>query len=216
MHLFVVGDSVPHGYGTDAPAWPKRLPESVDSLAPDDVTVDAATGRSLADCAARLAGRDLFAGEHGGDAEASGDGTSDGPDDHDRVVLVHAGHNDAQLSDGEPRVPEVEFVETATRLDADLAARADVDRHAFIGLLPLLRLDRPGSVPFGDEQPDRGRAYDRALAEAVATHLPVVSDEGGREGSLDDWARWTTDGVHSDDGGHAFVASVVAAWLGQG
>jgi hypothetical protein len=50
MQLFVVGDSVPHGYGTDAPAWPDRLPGSVGSLATADVTVDAATGRSLADC----------------------------------------------------------------------------------------------------------------------------------------------------------------------
>jgi lysophospholipase L1-like esterase len=216
MQLFVVGDSVPRGYGTDAPAWPDRLPGSVGSLATADVTVDAATGRSLADCAARLAGRDLFDGAR--DEEASGDGTPDDPDDTDRVVLVQAGHNDAQLRDGEPRVPEVEFVETATRLDADLAARPDVNRHAFVGLLPLLPLDRPGSVPFGDEQPERGRAYDHALAEAVATHLPVVSesDEAGREGSLDDWTRWTDDGVHPGEAGHAFVASVVAAWLDEG
>jgi lysophospholipase L1-like esterase len=81
-----------------------------------------------------------------------------------------------------------------------------VDRHAFVGLVPLLRLDAPGSVPFGDDQPDRSLSYDALLADRVREHLPV-----GRP--VDDWIARTADGVHPNGTGHAFLAERVAAWL---
>jgi lysophospholipase L1-like esterase len=208
MRLHVAGDSVPAGYGlddsTDA-AWPARLPEYVPELAPADVTTDVGTGRTLRDCADRLTAdrlADLFADER---------------DSEERVVLAHAGHNDAQLSGGEPRVTETEFRETATELDARLADSDWIDRHAFVGMVPLLPLDRPGTIPFGDEQPARGLAYDDLLAGVVGVHLRVVSagdDASGREPpTLDDWREWTSDGVHPGPAGHDFLARRVVEWL---
>jgi lysophospholipase L1-like esterase len=221
MRLHVVGDSVPAGYGLDAPtdaAWPARLPEHVAALAPERVTVDAGTGRTLRDCADRLTAGALGAQfDPGGDAAETGD----------HVVLVHAGHNDAQLSGGDPRVSEAEFSGTATELDARLAGTDCVDRHAFVGMVPLLPLDRPGTVPVGDEHPARALAYDDLLAETVGTHLRVVSGgeadagrddrPGGKTGvpasTLDDWHEWTADGVHPGPTGHQFLARQVAGWL---
>lgn len=207
MRLHVVGDSVPAGYGLDDPtgtAWPARLSEYVAALAPGRVTVDASTGRTLGDCAERLTA-DALAGQF------------ESADDDDCVVLVHAGHNDAQLSGGEPRVPEADFRETATALDARLAESGVVDRHAFVGMVPLLPLDRPGTIPVGDEHPARALAYDDLLAETVDTHLRVVSDgEAGANGTpstLDDWREWTADGVHPGPVGHEFLAREVARWL---
>jgi hypothetical protein len=85
----------------------------------------------------------------------------------------------------------------------------DVDRHAFVGLVPLHRLDAPGSVPFDGSQPGRSLAYDDALAASVSTHLPVARP-------VDDWRDRTTDGVHPNEAGHAVVAGRVAGWLGGG
>jgi lysophospholipase L1-like esterase len=219
MRLHVVGDSVPAGYGLDDPtdsAWPARLPEYVPDLAPADVTVDASTGRTLRDCADRLTA-DRLAGLF-----------ADERDSGECIVLVHAGHNDAQLSGGEPRVGEREFRATATELDARLADSDRIDRHAFVGMVPLLPLDRPGTIPFGDEQPARGQAYDDLLAETVGTHLRIVAGERGeKEGdeserderdvgselsTLDDWHEWTADGVHPGSAGHDFLARSVSGW----
>ena len=207
MRLHVVGDSVPAGYALDDPtgaAWPARLAEFVPALTAGDVTVDAGTGRTLRDCADRLTADGL--------AERFESDADDGS-----VVLVHAGHNDAQLSGGQPRVSEAEFRETAIELDARLADSAVVDRHAVVGMVPLLPLDRPGTVPFGDEQPTRGLGYDDLLAGAVDTHLRVVSDADtatrSAPSTLADWREWTTDGVHPGPAGHDFLARHVAGWL---
>lgn len=217
MRLHVVGDSVPAGYGLNDPsgsAWPARLPDRVPTLGSGAVTVDASTGRTLRDCADRLMG-DALAEQFGigeGGVETGGDA-----DDETHVVLVHAGHNDAQLSGGQPRVSEAEFRETAIELDARLADSAVVDRHAVVGMVPLLPLDRPGTVPFGDEQPTRGLGYDDLLAGAVDTHLRVVSDADtatrSAPSTLADWREWTTDGVHPGPAGHDFLARHVAGWL---
>jgi len=183
IRVLVGGDSVPLGERSDAEAWPERLPALVESLAADDVTVRADVGASLASLA---------------DHEFALDGLT--------VVLVHAGHNDAQLSGGDPRVTEAAFREAAADLDRRLDDAADVSRHAFVGLVPLLPLDREGAVPFSDEQPGRSLRYDDLLAERVATHLPVVRP-------VDDWADRTADGVHPNGAGHAFLADRVAEWL---
>ena len=120
------------------------------------------------------------------------------------VVLVHAGHNDAQLSGGEPRVPETAFRHAATLLDRALADHPAVARHGFVGLVPLL----PGHrVPFADAQPARSLTYDDALADSVATHYPVARPVG-------DWHDRTADGVHPEAAGHAAVARTVAERLG--
>jgi lysophospholipase L1-like esterase len=121
-------------------------------------------------------------------------------------VLVHAGHNDAQLSGGDPRVTKGLFRDAAADIDRALASRPAVDRHAFVGLVPLLRVDRPGAVPFGETQPDRSLAYDDILAETVTDHVPVARP-------VDDWVDRTEDGVHPNETGHAFVAERVAGWL---
>jgi lysophospholipase L1-like esterase len=229
MDLHVVGDSLSAGYGLDDPtgsAWPARLPEHASGLAREDVTVDASTGRTLRDCADRLGTDALAERFESGDADAAAD----------RVVLVQAGHNDAQLSGGDPRVTETDFRETAAALDARLAGAAAIDRHAFLGMVPLLPLDRPGTIPFGDEQPDRGLAYDDLLAGTVGVHLRVVAGDAdatggdgvdtdatdadrhgvGTDAALsrpDDWREWTTDGVHPGPAGHDVLARRVAGWL---
>jgi lysophospholipase L1-like esterase len=131
------------------------------------------------------------------------------PTPDETVVLIHAGHNDAQLRGGAPRVPESRFRDAAAALDRRRGDRVDVDRHAFVGLVPLHRLDAPGSVPFDGSQPGRSLAYDDALAASVTTHLPVARP-------VDDWRDRTTDGVHPNEAGHAFVAGRVAGWLEGG
>lgn len=185
--LLVVGDSVPPGEATDAAGWPRRLPSLVDGLDAERVAVTAGMGQTLNDLAVecRAAVDDA--------APAAGD----------LVVLVHAGHNDAQLSGGDPRVSVERFRAAAARTDRRLADHPAVDRHAFVGLVPLL----PGhGVPFADAQPGRSLDYDDALAETVETHLPVARP-------VEAWADRTADGVHPAATGHAAIAERVAAWL---
>ena len=114
MDVLVLGDSVPDGARTDAPGWPRRLSDRIASSRVD-VTVRATMSTELAELA---------------------DGASM-PDER-TVVLVHAGHDDAQLGGGDPRVPEKRFRAAAAELDERLAASAAVARHAFVGLVPLL------------------------------------------------------------------------------
>ncbi len=181
MNVLVLGDSVPDGARTDAPGWPRRLPDCL----PDrevDVTVRADMSTELA---------------------ALADATV--PDEQ-AVVVVHAGHNDAQLGGGDPRVPEERFRAAAAELDERLAGSAAVARHAFVGLVPLLPLGESGAVPFSDAQPARSLEYDDALAESVGTHLPVARP-------VEAWHDRTADGVHPNDAGHAHLADRVADWL---
>lgn len=185
--LLVLGDSVPNGARTDADGWPRRLPDLVESVT--SVRLHGDVGTSLAALS--------------DEAPAVLDG-ADGV-----TVLVHAGHNDAQLSGGEPRVSEARFREAAATLDQTLADHPAVDRRAFVGLVPLLRLDAPDSVPFAEVQPERALAYDDLLAEAVDSHVPVARPTAA-------WRDRTVDGVHPDDAGHAAVAERVAAWLTDG
>lgn len=187
--VVVLGDSVPFGHATDAPAWPARLSEVVTGLPAGAVHRYGGMGTALA----ALPDRADVLGEH-----ARADTTL--------AVLVHAGHNDTQLSGDGPRVPEPEFRAAAAALDETLAAHGAVARHAFVGLVPLLPLDEPGSVPFSGDQPGRSLAYDAALAETVSTHLPLERD-------TERWRAWTADGVHPNGDGHAHVAERVAAWL---
>jgi lysophospholipase L1-like esterase len=192
--LWVLGDSVPHGERTSAAAWPDRL---------DGVTAverSAETGVSLASLSERVVN---------GDDSLDGGGRDRGERERrvdETVVLVHAGHNDAQLSGGEPRVSKTAFRDAAADLDAFLASHERVDRHAFVGLVPLLRLDGGRGVPFDERQPERSLAYDDALADAVETHLAVARP-------VDEWFGRTADGVHPNDAGHAYVAEPVTAWL---
>lgn len=186
--LVVLGDSVPAGERTDGPGWPRRLPRLLDDLAGDDVSVHGGMGTSLADLAT--------------DAEAV---LPDAPSG-DLLVVVHAGHNDAQLGNGEPRVDPERFREAAADLDRLLSGR--VDRHAFLGLVPLLSLEEPGAVPFSDAQPERSLEYDESLAETVGTHLPVAEPVGA-------WRERTVDGVHPGEAGHAYLAAQVADWLSR-
>ena len=178
----VLGDSVPDGARTDAPGWPCRLPDRVGSSGVN-VTVRANMSAELSELA---------------------DGASM-PDER-TIVLVHAGHNDAQLGGGDPRVPEKRFRAAAAELDERLAASAAVTRHAFVGLVPLLPLDDPETVPLSDAQPARSLDYDDALAAAVETHLSVAQP-------VEAWHDRTADGVHPGDAGHAHVADRVADWL---
>lgn len=192
--LRVLGDSVPHGEQTSAAAWPDRL---------GGVTVvgrSGGTGVSLASLSERVVNGDdsLDVGVCDGDErDHQGDET---------VVLVHAGHNDAQLSGGEPRVSVTAFRDAAAALDTFLASHERVGRHAFVGLVPLLRLDGGQGVPFDESQPGRSLAYDDALADAVETHLAVARPVG-------EWFERTEDGVHPNDAGHAYVAERVTVWL---
>lgn len=189
MRLIVVGDSVPAGRNCSEPPWPARLTDHVAALEPTDVTVDASTARTLANCVEPL---------------DSALARSDAP----TVALVQAGHNDAQLSGGSPRVSKSEFARTAARIDDQLTATDRLHVGAVVGLIPLL----PGySVPFSDDQPERGLEYDRALAEGVRTHLPVIGDDGPT--TLGDWSGLTADGVHPTAAGHERIANAVAPWL---
>lgn len=197
--VLVVGDSVPAGDRTDADAWPGRLPELVPSLADATVEVRGGMGTTLPAVAASLA-EWLDGVVPGGNAAASGGSV---------VVLVHAGHNDAQLSGGEPRVTETAFRDAAVEVDRTLSTHPAVVTRAFVGLVPLLPLAEPGTVPFADAQPDRSLQYDETLAETVDDHVPVARP-------VDDWRDRTTDGVHPDETGHAFLAERVASWFETG
>jgi len=188
--LLVLGDSVPNGERTDATAWPHRLPDLVDGLADATVAQYGSMGTELAGLTADV-----------DDALV----TIDDPAD-DLLVVVHAGHNDAQLSGGEPRVDLETFATAASALDDALAADSTVDGYAFVGIVPLLRLDDPDSVPFADCQPDRSLRYDDALADAVGTHIPVARP-------VEAWHSRTVDGVHPNEAGHEAIAQRVAAWL---
>lgn len=181
--LSVLGDSVPNGYGADAAAWPRRVADLLDSDA--TVSCHGDVGTTLADLSTAA-------------PEVPADHDGDRP-----TVLVHAGHNDAQLSGGEPRVPVERFRAAAAALDRALAGADAVERHAFVGLVPPLDV---GAVRFADDQPDRALRYDAALAEAVDVHLPVAEP-------VADWRERTVDGVHPDAAGHAYVARRVADWL---
>lgn len=178
----VFGDSVPTGERTTAAPWPERVATN------GTVNYHGEMGTTLTDLVATA---DATVDAHGGD---------------DLTVLVHAGHNDAQLRHGDPRVPLDRFREAAAALDETLADHPGVAVHGFVGLVPLLGLDRPDSVSFSDEQPARSLAYDDALAETVADHVTVARP-------VDEWRARTVDGVHPDDDGHAFVAQLVREWL---
>jgi lysophospholipase L1-like esterase len=207
MEVLVLGDSVPAGHATDAAPWPRRLPDHVDALSAGDVTVDAEMGRSLVDCA----GRATAAVEADADALA---------------VLVHAGHNDAQLGTDGPRTIEEAFAGAARAVDGRLRRDGRVDAAAFVGLVPAIP---DVGVPLdGSAQPARSLAYDRLLAGAVDEHRPVVAPgadgpvPGGEksvaegEGSaptVEEWHDLTADGVHPSAAGHERVATRVAAWL---
>jgi lysophospholipase L1-like esterase len=139
-------------------------------------------------------------------------GLADEPADHvndtgaPTTVFVHAGHNDAQLSDDAARVSPERFRDASATLDRWLTDEPSVDNHAFVGLVPLLDLDEPESVPFADAQPGRSRRYDNRLADAVSTHVGVVA-------SPPDWEARTVDGVHPNGAGHSAIADRVLAWL---
>ena len=183
--LLVAGDSVPEGARTDGAAWPARLGDRFASVA-----VTASMGWELA--------------ETGDQALAALDASeSDVPSGvHGTTVSVQAGHNDCQLSNGEPRVPLDAFAATAREIDARLADDERVARHAFVGLLPMGLRE---GVSFAGDQPARSERYDDRLAAAVETHLSI------RDAA--DWARATVDGVHPTDDGHAAIADRVRAWL---
>ena len=211
--LGVLGDSVPTGNATDATPWPDRLVEAGEATLEMDETTDE-TGDTTDETAHQLAGLPVVVrGDTGttlaslaGDAAAHLDAALAelAATDPQVVVLVHAGHNDTQLSGGEPRVSETEFRHAATLLDRALADHPAVARHGFVGLVPLLP---DHGVPFADAQPARSLTYDDALADSVATHVPVARPVG-------DWHDQTADGVHPDGEGHAAVAKAVADLLG--
>jgi len=190
--LVVVGDSVPLGRRCGALPWPHRLVPLLPGPGDRRLSLHARAGVALADLDDTLA-----------DAVARA-ATADR-----LTVLVHAGHNDAQLRDGTPRVEKPAFGRAARDLDRTLAAAPAVDRHAFVGPVPLLRLDEPGSVPFDGAQPDRSLAYDELLADAVATHVPVARPVSA-------WRERTVDGVHPNAEGHRRIAERVAAALTEG
>ena len=161
--VLVLGDSVPDGAVTSATAWPRRVADRAGAA----LRTRGSMGTTMVDLADGTAAalRETLPGEdRKGTPGGSGRGT---------VALVHAGHNDAQLSGGDPRVTEAAFRAAARTVDEQLADAAAVDRHAFLGLVPLLSL-ASGGVSFSEAQPDRALAYDRTLGDAVATHLPVA------------------------------------------
>ena len=183
--VLVLGDSVPDGAVTSARAWPRRIADRTGTT----VQVHGSMGTTMADLADGTAAvvREAL------------------PEDGEAVALVHAGHNDAQLSGGDPRVTEAAFRAAARTVDERLADAAAVDRHAFLGLVPLLSL-ASGGVGFSEAQPDRALAYDRTLGDAVTMHLPVAEPVGA-------WRDRTVDGVHPNEAGHAALADRVTAWL---
>ena len=193
--VLVLGDSVPNGAVTSARAWPRKVADRTGA----DLHVHGSMGTTMVDLADETAAalREALPGE---DREGTPGGSGRGT-----VALVHAGHNDAQLSGGDPRVTEAAFRAAARTVEERLADAAAVDRHAFLGLVPLLSL-ASGGVGFSDAQPDRALAYDRTLGDAVATHLPVAEP-------VETWRDRTVDGVHPSEAGHAALAERVTAWL---
>ena len=183
--VLVLGDSVPDGAVTSARAWPRRVADRTGA----DLHVHGSMGTTMVDLADGTAAALREVLSENGKA----------------VALVHAGHNDAQLSGGDPRVTKAAFRAAARTVDERLADAAAVDRHAFLGLVPLLSLALDG-VDFSEAQPDRALAYDRALGETVATHLPVAEP-------VEAWRDRTVDGVHPNEAGHAALADRVTAWL---
>ena len=193
--VLVLGGSVPDGAVTSARAWPRRVADRTGA----DLHVHGSMGTTMVDLADGTAAalRETLSREGRDDA---GSGS-----EREAVALVHAGHNDAQLSGGDPRVTEAAFRAAARTVDERLADAAAVDRHAFLGLVPLLSL-ASGGVGFSEAQPDRALAYDRTLGDAVATHLPVAEP-------VEAWRDRTADGVHPNEAGHAALADRVTAWL---
>ena len=183
--VLVLGDSVPDGAVTSARAWPRRVADRMGA----DLHVHGSMGTTMVDLA-------------DGTAAALREAL---PEDGEAVALVHAGHNDAQLSGGDPRVTDAAFRAAARTVEERLADAAAVDRHAFLGLVPLLSLASDG-VSFSEAQPERALTYDRALGETVATHLPVAEP-------VETWRGRTADGVHPNEAGHAALAERVVAWL---
>ena len=203
----MLGDSVPAGHGTDAAPWPRRLPDRVDALSPGDVTVDAAPGRSMVDCAGRVSDAVDSLCERPADDDR--DEGSDGDADP-LAVVVQVGHNDAQLRGDRPRVTEEAFAGAARAVDARLRRDPRVADVAFLGLVPLV----PGvDVPLDEEtQPLRSLAYDRLLAGSVGTHRQAAA-AGSEAPAPDDWRCRTVDGVHPDSAGHRRLAARVTPWL---
>ena len=190
--LVVLGDSVQAGNYTDATGWPARLADRCEPLADAPLSRVGETATTLAELAET-------ADDHLADAVA------DAPTADSRLcVVVHAGHNDAQLSGDDPRVPEGEFRHAATELDRTLAAHDAVGWHGFLGLVPLVSV--PGGVGFDDAQPDRSLVYDDALAAAVGNHRAVARP-------VEAWRDRTADGVHPNERGHDHLAAVVADWV---
>jgi lysophospholipase L1-like esterase len=196
--VLVLGDSVPGGAVTSATAWPRRVADRAGAA----LHTRGSMGTTMVDLADGTAAalREALPGE---DREGTPGGSGGGA-----VALVHAGHNDAQLRGDEPRVAESEFRAAARTVDERLTDAAAVDRHAFLGLVPLLSLES-GGVGFSDAQPDRSLDYDRALGETVSTHLPVAQP-------VEAWRERTADGVHPNEAGHAALADRVTAWLEDG
>ena len=193
--VLVLGDSVPNGAVTSATAWPRTVADRTGA----DLHIHGSMGTTMVDLADGTAAalREALPGE---DREGTPGGSGRGT-----VALVHAGHNDAQLSGGDPRVTEAAFRAAARTVDERLADAAAVDRHAFVGLVPLLSL-ASGGVGFSEAQPDRALAYDRTLGDTVATHLSVAEP-------VEAWQDRTVDGVHPSEAGHATLADRVTAWL---
>ena len=180
----VLGDSVPTGGGTATTPWPGRVATQTGAT----VSSHGQMGSTVPELAA--AAPDVV-DKHDGD---------------ELVVLVHAGHNDAQRSRGDPRVTLDRFRAAAASLDETLADHPAVAVHGFVGLVPLLDIDDADGVPFSDDQPDRSLAYDDALADTVTDHVTIARP-------VEAWRSRTADGVHPTDEGHAFVAERVRAWL---
>lgn len=189
--LAVFGDSVAAGSYTDATGWPERLSEC-DALTDASLHRFGSTETTLAEHAETVAERltETVAAVDAADPRL--------------CVVVHAGHNDTQLSDGEPRVSEGEFRHAAAELDRTLATHDTVAWHGFLGLVPLLSVS--GGVGFDDAQPERSLLYDDAIQAMVGDHRAVARP-------IEAWHDRTTDGVHPNEAGHEHLAAVVTDWL---
>ncbi|MEZ3143095.1 SGNH/GDSL hydrolase family protein [Halobaculum sp. MBLA0143] len=189
--LAVLGDSVAAGSYTDATGWPSRLSEC-DALSGTSVHRFGSTATTLAEHAETVE-------EHLAETVAAVDTA-----EPRLCVVVHAGHNDAQLSDGAPRVSEGEFRHAAAELDRTLANHDAVGWHGFLGVVPLLSVT--GGVGFDDAQPGRSLLYDDAIHATVADHRAVARP-------VEAWHDRTTDGVHPNEAGHEHLAAVVTEWV---
>ena len=94
--VLVLGDSVPGGAVTSATAWPRRVAGRAGAA----LHTRGSMGTTMVDLADGTAAalREALPGE---DREGTPGGSGGGA-----VALVHAGHNDAQLRSGDPRVTE--------------------------------------------------------------------------------------------------------------